>query len=80
MRMDALRRLMLCAPVLLWVIVPPRLTAGFLLDHRKVTGREQIGVQYIPKRNRPALVEVVESVGADAGPVVNRHGTILLVA
>src|SRR5262249_18364196 len=51
--------------------------AGLLLGHGEVARWQPTGIERITKGNCPALVEVVTAVGADARPVVNRHGKAL---
>jgi hypothetical protein len=49
-------------------------SAGVLLDQRRKAFRQQTAVHRVTDRHCPRLVEIVEEVGIDASPVVNRHG------
>src|SRR5262249_50958885 len=51
--------------------------ARLLLDHGEIAGGQPALVEGIGDRDHPALVKVMESVGTDARPVVDRHGEFL---
>src|SRR5579871_362725 len=52
-------------------------TTRLLFDHRKITGGQPTRIERVPDGDRPALVEIMKAVGADASPVVDRHGDSL---
>src|SRR5207253_6212039 len=50
---------------------------GVLLDQRRVAFRQQAAVQRIADVDGPGLMEIMEQVRIDAGPIVDRHNCFL---
>src|SRR5438874_2645100 len=50
---------------------------GMLLDQCREALRQQSAMQGIADGDGPTLMEVVEQVGIDSSPVVDRHGVYL---